>query len=188
MAGLITLTEKNFEATVQKGGTLFIDFTATWCAPCGEFAPIFEAASKKHGTVMFGRVDVDAEEALADEFEIEVMPTIVAIRDGVLVASEEGLMTAEEFEEIIAGVAALDMNGVRADLEADEAAEATKAAKKAPAKKAAAKKAPAKKVAAKKAPAKKVTAKVVAKKTPAKKPAAKKVAAKKAPAKKKSGR
>lgn len=166
MAATQTLTEENFDITVQKGGTLFIDFWATNCEFCAEFAPVFEAVAKKQKNIVFGKVDVDAQEGLADDFDIEGTPTLIVIRDGVVVAREEGAMSAKELEEVVAGVGALDMDFIRSELAAEE----TRAAKKAPAGK--------KKPAAKKAPAAK---KVVAKK----KPAAKKVVAKKPAAKKK---
>jgi thioredoxin 1 len=146
MAGIAALTDKNFDETVQKGGIVIIDFWATWCAPCKKFAPVFEKVAKKHADVVFARVDVDADEQLADDFDIEGIPTVVAIRDGVVVGAEEGAMPAAVLEEFIAQVRALDMDDVRATLALEEeqeaeAAEAPKKAKKsAPAKKPAAKK------------------------------------------------
>ncbi len=158
MAATQTLTEENLDTTVQKGGTLFIHFWAKDCEFCAEFAPVFEAVAKKQKNVVFGKVDIDAQEGLADDFDIEGTPTVIIIRDGVVVAREEGAMSAKELEEVVAGIGALDMDVVRSEL----ALEATKAAAKS------AKKKP---VAKKKAVAKKPAAK---KKAVAKKPAAKK--------------
>jgi len=133
----LTLTEKNFDAQVQKGGILFIDFWADWCAPCKSFAPIYEGAAKKHGDIVFGKLDVDAQEGLADDFDIQGIPTLIAIRDGVVVAREEGALPAKVLEEVVSGVRALDMDFVRAELEAEEKkAAAPKKAKTKPAAKA----------------------------------------------------
>ncbi|MDP2270104.1 MAG: thioredoxin family protein [Archangium sp.] len=159
MAATQTLNDENLDTTVQKGGTLFIFFWAKDCEFCAEFAPVFEAVAKKQKNVMFGKVDIDAQEGLADDFDIEGTPTVIIIRDGVVVAREEGAMSAKELEEVVAGIGALDMDVVRSEL----AVEATKAAAKSAAKK--------KPVAKKKAVVKKPVAK---KKAVAKKPVAKK--------------
>ena len=154
MAATQTLTEENLDTTVQKGGTHFIHFWAKDCEFCAEFAPIFEAVAKKQKNVMFGKVDIDEQEGLADDFDVEGTPTVIIIRDGVVVAREEGAMSAKELEEVVVGVGALDMDLVRSEL----AIEATKAAAKSAGKK---------KPLAKKKPAAK-------KKPVAKKPVAKK--------------
>ncbi len=157
---MLTLTEKNFDATVQKGGILFIDFWADWCAPCKSFAPIYERVAKKHGDIVFGKLDVDAQEGLADDFDIQGIPTLIAIRDGVVVAREEGALPAKVLEEVVSGVRALDMDFVRAELEAEEKkAAAPKKAKTKPAAKAVTPKAK------KPAPKKKPVAKKPVKKT-----------------------
>jgi thioredoxin 1 len=169
MAGTIALTDKNFDAQVQKGGTLFIDFTAAWCPPCQAFAPTYEKAAQQHRGITFGKVDVDAEAELADDFDVQSVPTLVAIRDGVVVLVEEGALSAKELSRVIGEVQALDMNEVRAALEAEEK-ESSAPAKKPAAAKGAAKKAAPAKGAAKKAPAAKGAAKkaTAAKKAPAK--------------------
>ncbi len=177
MAATQTLTDENLDMTVQKGGTLFIFFWAKDCEFSAEFAPVFEAVAKKQKNVMFGKVDIDEQEGLADDFDVEGTPTVIIIRDGVVVAREEGAMSAEELEEVVAGVGALDMDLVRSEL----AVEATQAAaKSAGKKKPVAEKKP---VAKKKAVVKKPVAK---KKAIVKKPVAeKKAVARKPVAKKK---
>ncbi len=152
MAATQTLTEENLDTTVQKGGTLLIHFWAKDCEFCAEFAPIFEAVAKKQKNVMFGKVDIDAQEGLADDFDIEGTPTVIIIRDGVVVAREEGAMSAKELEEVVAGVGALDMDVVRSELAVEAAKAAAKSAGK---KKPVAKKPVAKKPVAKKPVAKK---------------------------------
>jgi thioredoxin 1 len=104
----IQVTEKNFEATVEKGIVL-IDYWARWCGPCRTFGPVFEAASERHPDVVFGKVDTQAESALASRFNIQAIPTLMVLRDGVLLAAQPGAVPGPALDELIDKVRALDM-------------------------------------------------------------------------------
>ncbi|MBA9006245.1 thioredoxin [Thermomonospora cellulosilytica] len=109
----VTLTAKDFDATAGAEGIVLVDFWASWCAPCRRFAPIFEEASEQHPDIVFAKVDTDAEQGLADRFGITSIPTLMAIRDGVIVYAEPGALPAPMLENIIEQVRALDMDDVR---------------------------------------------------------------------------
>lgn len=117
----LELTEQNFEATLAKGGILFIDFWAAWCGPCRAFAPTFEAAAQKHADITFAKVDTEAQRGLAAAFEIQAIPTLAVFRDGILIGQNAGSLPAAAFEQVITQVRELDMEKVKAEVAAQQA-------------------------------------------------------------------
>ena len=122
----LTLVTDAFEDTVSSGITL-VDFWADWCGPCKTFAPIYEAASEKNPDIVFGKVDTEAEQALASAAGITSIPTLMAFRDGILVFSQPGALPAPALDEVINAVKSLDMVEVHKKVAEQEAAAAASA-------------------------------------------------------------
>lgn len=116
----IDLTADVFEKTVTEPGITLVDFWADWCGPCKQFGPIYEEASNNNSDITFGKVDTEAEQALAGAAGITSIPTLMAFRDGVLVFAQPGALPAPALNEVIKAVRDLDMDEVHAKIAEQE--------------------------------------------------------------------
>ncbi|MEH0108706.1 thioredoxin [Tersicoccus sp. MR15.9] len=113
---VIDITEQQFADTIETNDVVLVDFWASWCGPCRQFAPTYAAASEKHADVVFTKVDTEAEQRLSAAAGITSIPTLMAFREGILVFSQPGALPASGLEKVIAAVKDLDMDDVRARL------------------------------------------------------------------------
>lgn len=119
----VALTEETFAATLSDNDIVLVDWWAEWCGPCRAFAPVYDEISQEHTDVVFGKIDTEAEPALAQSAGITSIPTIMAFREGILVFSQPGALPARALREVLDKVKDLDMEQVRAQVEAQQTAQ-----------------------------------------------------------------
>jgi thioredoxin 1 len=120
----VELTADTFESTVTSEGITLVDWWASWCGPCLQFAPVYEAASEQHDDIVFGKIDTEDQRELAAAAQITSIPTLMAFRDGVLVFNQAGALPAPSLEQVIQAVKNLDMEDVHRQIAEQQKAQA----------------------------------------------------------------
>jgi thioredoxin 1 len=120
----VAVTKDTFKQVTEKDGIVLLDWWAAWCGPCRVFAPTYEKVAQKHPDITFGKIDTEASPELAGAFDIRSIPTLMILRDKVLLFSQPGAIPEDALEDLIRQVRALDMEKVRAEIAAQDAKDA----------------------------------------------------------------
>jgi thioredoxin 1 len=112
----VNLTEQTFSETITGNAIVLVDFWASWCGPCRSFAPVYETVSADNPDIIFAKVDTEAEQGLAGAFQISSIPTLMAIRDGVVLYSQAGALPEAALVNLVQAVRDVNMEDVRASI------------------------------------------------------------------------
>ena len=117
----IELTKENFEKLVSSK-VVCVDCWASWCGPCRTFAPIVEKVSDEHPELLFAKVDTEAQQELAASFNIMSIPTLMIVREGVVIYAEPGALPQSALSQLVEQAISLDMVQVHKTIAEESAA------------------------------------------------------------------
>jgi len=120
----INLTTENFTEIIETNETVILDFWAEWCGPCQQFAPIFEKVAENNPDIKFAKVNTEEQQELAGQFGIRSIPTLIIIKEGVLVLNQAGMLPEESFNDVIRQAKELDMAKVHEEIKNEAEAQA----------------------------------------------------------------
>jgi thioredoxin 1 len=119
---VVELTKDNFEETITNNDFVIVDFWAPWCGPCRSFAPTYDKVSNDHPEAIFAKVNTEEEQELAMHFQVRSIPTLMIFRDRIIIFSQPGALPESAFRDLIGKAGELNMDEVRAQIEAEQQA------------------------------------------------------------------
>jgi thioredoxin 1 len=115
-----TLSSDAFELFINENEIVFIDYWAEWCAPCKQFAKVYEKVSDQFPMIRFVKVNIEEQQELADFFEIRSIPHLMVFKEGIVIYSDAGSMPESTLKELAQQALDADVSDIRAQIEEDK--------------------------------------------------------------------
>lgn len=113
------LSSDQFDEFLKKNEIVFIDFWAAWCAPCLQFATVYERVADQNPTIKFAKVNIEQETELADSLEIRSIPHLMIFKQEILIYSEAGAMPESVLNDLVQQAMSVDVSEIKAKLDED---------------------------------------------------------------------
>ena len=97
------LNKENFEAVRNSDKTVLLDFYADWCGPCRMVSPLVDEIAEENPQYLVGKINVDEEPALAEEFGVFSIPTLVVMKDSKVVRQLAGARPKDQILAMLEG-------------------------------------------------------------------------------------
>lgn len=94
------IVEKN-ETIIGSKKPIAVRFTAPWCGPCKVFAPVFDSLESEFPNVNFAKCDVDAYPNIATNFKIKVVPSVLVLKEGNILAEYYGIQSKDTLRKCL---------------------------------------------------------------------------------------
>ncbi len=119
-SAVIPINGEKFEALINNNEIVFIDFWASWCAPCKQFAHVYERVAGSYKNIYFAKVNIEEESELADIFQIRSIPHLMVFKQGIVIYSEAGSMPESTLKELVEQALAADVSEIKAQLKEED--------------------------------------------------------------------
>ncbi len=100
---VLHISQNNFDQVKNSDKTVLLDFYADWCGPCRMVAPLVEELASEHPEYLICKINVDDEPALAQEFGVQSIPTLVVLKDGKVVTQSSGARPKAQILALLEG-------------------------------------------------------------------------------------
>jgi thioredoxin 1 len=111
------ITGNRFESLIEQNDVVFVDFWASWCAPCKQFAKVYEQVAALNPQVTFAAINIENESDLAETFNIRSIPHLMVFKQGIAIYSESGSMPESTLKELVEQALEADVSGIREQLD-----------------------------------------------------------------------